>query len=243
MNDVIAKRCKCDVGVVFARCLILSIASYVMAGVCFFLSDPTILVILILGIILILVGSTLMFFGIRSLKSNIKNNKLPKDAICLSGDELIIYNETIEHIKIKDIIKVKSRHYYRSVHIGDNEFTYRTGAGVLLIKTSEKTYKVYNINDIDDVCEIVNDIKDGKYHKTENIFNNIFNENIFNNSFNMDNNSSVYNSHDVFISINGEKTYSSKDSFDNEDNRCIFSNDDIVINVEDGDLNITIKKE
>lgn len=238
MNDVIAKRCKCDVGVVFARCLILAIASYGMTGVCFFLGDLTFLIIVIMGIILFIVGTILMFFGIRSLMSNIKNNKLPKDAICLSGDELIIYNETTEHIKIKDIIKVKSRNYYRSVYVGDNEFTYETGAGVLLIKTSEKTYKVYNINDIDDVCEIVNDIKDGKYHKTENIF-----DNIFNNIFNMDNNRSVYNSHDVFISINGEKAYSSKDSFDNDDNKCIFNNDDVVINVEDGDINITIKKE
>lgn len=239
MNDVIGKRCKVEnVSFVFVRNLILSIAFYTMTWVCFGLGDPTFLIILIMGIIFILAATILMFFGIRSLVSNIKNNKLPKDAICLSGDELIIYNETTEYIKIKDIIKVKSRHYYRSVHIGDNEFTYRTGAGVLLIKTSDKTYKVYNINDIDGVCEIVNDIKDGKYHKTENIFNNIFD-----NIFNMDNNSSVYNSHDVFISINGEKTYSSKDSFDNEDNRCIFSNDDIVINVEDGDLNITIKKE
>lgn len=235
MNDVIAKRCKIkNVSFVFVRNLILSIVFYIMTWVCFGLGDPTFLIILIMGIIFILAATIVMLFGIKSLISNIKNNKLPKDAICLSGDELIIYNETTEHIKIKDIIKVKSRHYYKSVRVGDNEFTYRTGAGVLLIKTSEKTYKVYNINDIDDVCEIVNDIKDGKYHKTENIFNNIFN---------MDNNRSVNNSHDVFISINGEKTYSSKDSFDNEDNRCIFSNDDVVINVEDGDLNVTIKKK
>lgn len=235
MNDVIAKRCKVEnVSFVFVRNLILSIAFYIMTWVCFGLGDPTFLIILIMGIIFILAATIVMLFGIRSLVSNIKNNKLPKDAICLNGDELIINNGKTGYIKIKDIIKVKSSNYYKSLITANDEITTKSSEGTIVIKTNDKSYKVKHIDEVKDVHKIIDDIRDGKYHKTENIFNNIFN---------MDNNRSVYNSHDVFISINGEKTYSSKDSFDNEDNRCIFSNDDVVINVEDGDLNITIKKE